>query len=196
MRWDPREWFSNRQSGMTDGQAEEFYGGGGWSSWNSDDDKTILYPNESSMDASFLNAYGNNNQNGSPSFVSQFSSFADAASKAKGFLSDYSKDKAPSFSGNISGGGAGGFNLAKIPQSANSSFFQIQNQQPTISTAPPAPPKKGFLDYAIPIAQTAASFASLCDIRLKTDIAPLESSDTSDELAEIAFFVKGLRECA
>jgi len=133
----------------------------------------------------------------SPSFVSQFSSFADAASKAKGFLDSYSKDKAPSFSGNLSvGGGGGGVNLQKIPQSSNSSFFSLTPPQFTVSTPAPQAPKKGFFDYAIPIAQTAASFASLCDIRLKTDIAPLESSDTSDELAEIAFFVKGLRECA
>ena len=129
----------------------------------------------------------------SPSFVSQFSSFADAASKAKGFLSDYSKDKAPSFSGSISGGSAGGYNLAKIPQSANSSFFQVQNPQPIVSTAPPEAPGPGPLEYI----KTGVSLINLfCDIRLKTDIAPLESSDINDDLAEIAFFVKGLRDCA
>ena len=35
-----------------------------------------------------------------------------------------------------------------------------------------------------------------CDERIKVDMAPLESSDINDDLAEIAFFVKGLRECA
>ena len=35
-----------------------------------------------------------------------------------------------------------------------------------------------------------------CDIRLKTDIAPLERSDVHDELAEMAFLVKEIRECA
>ena len=132
----------------------------------------------------------------SPSFVSQFGSFADAAAEAKGFLDSYSQDKAPAFSGAISGGDTGGYSLQKIPQSANSSFFQVTHPQATVMNAPPKQRQPGFLDYAIPIAQTAATFASLCDIRLKTDIAPLESSDTSDELAEIAFFVKGLRECA
>ena len=35
-----------------------------------------------------------------------------------------------------------------------------------------------------------------CDERLKVDIAPLESTEVNDALAEVAFFVKGLRECA
>ena len=35
-----------------------------------------------------------------------------------------------------------------------------------------------------------------CDERLKVDIAPLESTEVNDELAQMAFFVKGLRECS
>jgi hypothetical protein len=35
-----------------------------------------------------------------------------------------------------------------------------------------------------------------CDERLKTDIAPLEKVDVHDELAEVAFLVKEIRECA
>ena len=35
-----------------------------------------------------------------------------------------------------------------------------------------------------------------CDERLKVDIAPLESTEVNDELAHMAFFVKGLRECS
>ena len=35
-----------------------------------------------------------------------------------------------------------------------------------------------------------------CDERLKVDIAPLESTEVKDELAQMAFFVKGLRECS
>jgi len=40
------------------------------------------------------------------------------------------------------------------------------------------------------------TFASIfpCDIRLKEDIAPLEQTDINDDLAEIAFFIKDLRE--
>jgi hypothetical protein len=39
-------------------------------------------------------------------------------------------------------------------------------------------------------------FRGLCDERVKVDIAPLESTEVNDELARIAFLVKGLRECA
>jgi len=35
-----------------------------------------------------------------------------------------------------------------------------------------------------------------CDMRLKTDVSSLETTDVNDDLAEMAFFVKGLRECA
>lgn len=40
----------------------------------------------------------------------------------------------------------------------------------------------------------AAGLFGLCDIRLKEDIAPLEQTDINDDLAEIAFFIKDLRE--
>ena len=47
------------------------------------------------------------------------------------------------------------------------------------------------------IASTALTAASLfCDIRLKTDIAPLQESEVNDALADVAFFVKEIRECA
>ena len=36
----------------------------------------------------------------------------------------------------------------------------------------------------------------ICDERLKIDIAPLESTEVNYELAQMAFFVKGLRECS
>ena len=35
-----------------------------------------------------------------------------------------------------------------------------------------------------------------CDERLKVDIAPLESTEVNDKLAQMAFFVKDLRECS
>ena len=35
-----------------------------------------------------------------------------------------------------------------------------------------------------------------CDERLKVDIAPLERTEVNDELAQMAFFVKGIRECS
>lgn len=35
-----------------------------------------------------------------------------------------------------------------------------------------------------------------CDMRLKHDSAPLECTDVADELADLAFAVKALRECS
>lgn len=49
----------------------------------------------------------------------------------------------------------------------------------------------GGLKAAFPV-----TFAGLCDIRTKTDISPLETTEVNDELAQAAFFVKELRECA
>ena len=43
---------------------------------------------------------------------------------------------------------------------------------------------------------TKALLGALCDMRFKTDVSPLETTDVNDDLAEVAFFVKGLRECA
>tara|TARA_R100001443_G_scaffold80704_1_gene87691 strand:- start:2343 stop:2927 length:585 start_codon:yes stop_codon:yes gene_type:complete len=40
------------------------------------------------------------------------------------------------------------------------------------------------------------TFAALCDIRTKTNVAPLETTEVNDNLADIAFFVKELRECS
>ena len=43
---------------------------------------------------------------------------------------------------------------------------------------------------------TKALIGALCDMRFKTDVSSLETTDVNDDLAEVAFFVKGLRECA
>ena len=40
------------------------------------------------------------------------------------------------------------------------------------------------------------TFAALCDIRTKTDVASLETTEVNDNLADMAFFVKELRECS
>mgnify|MGYP003137330287 CR=1 FL=1 len=47
----------------------------------------------------------------------------------------------------------------------------------------------GGLKAAFPV-----TFAALCDIRTKTDISPLETTEVNDDLAQVAFFIKGLRE--
>tara|TARA_B100001250_G_scaffold121524_1_gene103119 strand:- start:2811 stop:3335 length:525 start_codon:yes stop_codon:yes gene_type:complete len=56
----------------------------------------------------------------------------------------------------------------------------------------------GLIKTAAPIAINLGlkSLMGVCDMRLKTDVSPLETTDVNDDLAEMAFFVKGLRECA
>ena len=68
----------------------------------------------------------------------------------------------------------------------------------------PTPPTPSFGEKALNIAgQAAVSLGTKalmgflpCDERVKHGIAPLAISEVHDELAEIAFFVKELRECA
>ena len=45
-------------------------------------------------------------------------------------------------------------------------------------------------------AAKAAFPLTLCDVRTKTDISPLETTEVNDDLAQAAFFVKELRECS
>ena len=45
-------------------------------------------------------------------------------------------------------------------------------------------------------AAKAAFPLTLCDIRTKTDISPLETTEVNDDLAQVAFFVKELRDCS
>jgi len=137
MKWDPREWFSNKQSGMTDGQAEDFYGGGGYSTWDSDSDETVLYPNESSMDA-FIQSEGspwftgNNNQVGSPSFVSQFGKM-----NPKDFLSSYSKDKEPKVTGPGVIGKFGGPSVIPFGTNRRTGLLTVPHPQGTFIPAAP-----------------------------------------------------------
>ena len=71
--------------------------------------------------------------------------------------------------------------------------------------SPATPPQPGILGTmgraaagagASFLASKALPLLFACDIRLKHDIAPLEISDVNDELSEVAFLVKELRECA
>ena len=50
---------------------------------------------------------------------------------------------------------------------------------------------------ALDLFKTGLSVVSmLCDIRTKTDISPLETTEVNDDLAQVAFFVKEIRECS
>ena len=60
-------------------------------------------------------------------------------------------------------------------------------------------PKESTLSKIGRLAGTALSIGKLfglCDIRTKTDISPLETTEVNDDLAQVAFFVKELRECS
>ena len=54
--------------------------------------------------------------------------------------------------------------------------------------------KSGIVD--IGKAFLTKTILGLCDIRTKTDISPLEMTEVNDDLAQVAFFVKELRECS
>ena len=55
---------------------------------------------------------------------------------------------------------------------------------------------KNFSEKGLKIAGTLAPFLGFCDMRLKTDVSPLEITEVNDDLAQIAFFVKELHECS
>ena len=65
---------------------------------------------------------------------------------------------------------------------------------PTASWKPEKEFSEWLGDFAMAVAP--AAIGAMCDIRLKTDIAPLENTEVNDALADIAFFVKEIRECA
>ena len=52
----------------------------------------------------------------------------------------------------------------------------------------------GFAKGGIPGAIIGGIGGLFCDERVKVDIAPLETTEVNDDLAQVAFFIKGLRE--
>lgn len=97
--------------------------------------------------------------------------------------------------GSATPGSAGGHSVSPLGDKGKSFLMQYINPTPTIMPGAPGSPGGGFgAKDAIGLGLSAISV--FCDMRLKTDIAPLESTEVNDALAEVAFFVKGLRECA
>ena len=96
-------------------------------------------------------------------------------------------------------GSMGGGSIAPIGSSSKHSLYTFTPAQAQFFQNQPSGP--GFGEQ---LAQTAigagvsagAKALFACDERVKVDMAPLESTEVNDSLAEIAFFVKGLRECA
>ena len=96
-------------------------------------------------------------------------------------------------------GAMGGGSISPIGSSSKHNLFQYQPAQAQIFQNAPSGP--GFGEQLAQTAIGAGVSAAVplmfgCDERIKVDIAPLESTEVNDSLAEIAFFVKGLRECA
>ena len=98
-------------------------------------------------------------------------------------------------------GTMGGGSISPIGDKGKHFLFQYTHPQATIMPTAPSQPGLGS-QIAGAAAGAAASagakalIGAMCDERLKVDMAPLESTEVNDSLAEIAFFVKGLRECA
>ena len=97
-------------------------------------------------------------------------------------------------------------------QLANKALYAINPVLGAVNQFYPGGAQQAFKDVgnvAGDVGNTVARFAGgainkgidfvkgiFCDERLKVDIAPLESTEVNDELAQMAFFVKGLRECS
>ena len=93
----------------------------------------------------------------------------------------------------------GGGSISPIGDKGKHFLFQYTHPQATIMPTAPSQPGLGekLLGSAVGAGVSAGVGALFpCDERVKVDIAPLESTEVNDSLAEIAFFVKGLRECA
>ena len=87
------------------------------------------------------------------------------------------------------------------PIGSGSKHFLYQYTHPQATIMPTAPSQPGLGEQLLGTALGAGVSAGVgtlfpCDERIKVDMAPLESTEVNDSLAEIAFFVKGLRECA
>ncbi len=74
--------------------------------------------------------------------------------------------------------------------------FRDNVQYPTQGGSGSAPKKDKFGDFLNKAGQVISIAKFLCDIRTKTDISPLETTEVNDDLAQAAFFVKELRECS
>ena len=93
----------------------------------------------------------------------------------------------------------GGGSIQPIGSGGKHFLYQYTHPQATIMPSAPSQPGLGeqLLGTAVGAGVSAAVPLMFgCDERIKVDMAPLESTEVNDSLAEIAFFVKGLRECA
>ena len=150
------------------------------------------------------------------SMLGTFAPFAGPqSSSGGGFSGGFSKNFGKNFldiwkSGGMGGGSSSGdgdttfgpttMGGGSISPIGNSKHFLYQYTHPQATIMPPGQSEPGLgekiFDTALNAGVSAGVGALFCDERLKVDMAPLESTEVNDSLAEIAFFVKGLRECA
>ena len=142
-----------------------------------------------------------NTESETPSFVDNF---------GKSFLDIY-KNKKFGGGGSASASDAspfqvsdmGGSTIQPIGTSSKHHLLSYIGAKPIIQAAgdPSGPGMGGQIASAAAgagVSALATKFLPMmfCDERLKVDMSPLESTEVNDALAEVAFFVKGLRECA
>jgi hypothetical protein len=138
---------------------------------------------------------GSYSNSSSPSFVQSF---------GKNFLDAYKNQKfGASSSGDfnqaaISGGGGGGHQVTPLGAKSRTKLIGYHHKDPIVVPGGPGTPGRPGIGERALDAGISAGMGLLfgCDERIKVDIAPLESTEVNDALAEVAFFVKGLRECA
>lgn len=136
--------------------------------------------------------------------------FSNTGNEGGGFSGAFSKNFGKNFldvwtSGGMGGGSSSGdgditfgpttMGGGSISPIGSTKHFLYQYTHPQATIMPSAPSQPGFLEN-VATAAIPAAIGAWCDERLKVDMAPLESTEVNDSLAEIAFFVKGLRECA
>ncbi len=153
---------------------------------------TSVYNTWADYDAG--NPAGSYSNSSSPSFVQSF---------GKNFLDAYKNQKFGATStgdfeqGAISPGSAGGHQVTGLGDKSRTKLVQYINPTASIIPGGPGTPgRPGLGEQIAGAAATAAIGSIFCDVRLKTDIAPLENTEVNDALADVAFFVKEIRECA
>jgi hypothetical protein len=132
----------------------------------------------------------------SPSFSDQF---------GKNFLDAYKSQKMGAGSGStgktsvgVTPGSAGGHQVTGLGDKSRTKLIQyIHPTAQVIPGGPGTPGRPGIGERALDAGITAGIGALFgCDERIIVDIAPLESTEVNDALADVAFFVKEIRECA
>ena len=186
-----------------------FYEEGGYREWDSDTGETTrgTVGDSGWGGTNFLNDFTKGLLGGTSGGQSGSSTSSSTTDRGKSFIDAFIKDRdfrnigpgiayigpeqpivlpPPNVTNVVGGGGAGGGGSSSGGSSSGGS--KVKNAVAGGLT--------GFAQGG-PVGAAIGAFGGLlCDIRTKTDISPLETTEVNDDLAEVAFFVKKLRECA